>query len=122
MKKKKKKEGKFIHLGQSSAECPEIQGNGFLLVKTKYLQPEVLQFNIAGTATSQISMVKCLAYMTKTLVILLQETHCTCIDKLVIQNFALAGSIPSRKHGLAIFVYESFSWTQTGWSQEDSEI
>ena len=88
----------------------------------KYLQPAMLQLNIEETTTSKICMVERLAQKTKALIILLQETHCTCIDKLVIPNLALAGSIPSRKHGLATFVHESLSWSLAGQSPKDSEI
>ena len=38
------------------------------------------------------------------LVILLQETHCTDTEKLVLPNYQLARSSLSRKHGLATFV------------------
>ena len=62
------------------------------------------------------------ASKTKTLILLLQETRCTCVDKLVIPNFALAGSILSRKHSLDTFVHESLSWTQAGQSLKDSDI
>ena len=45
------------------------------------------------------------------LVILLQETHCTSVEKLVLPNYVLAGSSLSRKHGLATFVHERLPWT-----------
>ena len=67
-------------------------------------------------------MAERLAHKIKALVIFLQETHCTCFDKLVIPIFALAGSIPSRKHGLATFVHESLSWTLAGRSPKYYEI
>ena len=35
---------------------------------------------------------------------LLQETHCTDAEKLVLPNYQLAGSSLSRKHGLVTFV------------------
>ena len=57
----------------------------------KYLLPAVLQLIIQGITASKIFVVERLAHMTKALVILLQETHCTCIDKVVTPNFALAG-------------------------------
>ena len=88
----------------------------------KYLQLAVLQLNIEGTTACKIGVVECLAHKTKVLVIFLQETHCTCVDKLVIPNFALTGSIPSRKHGLATFVHDSLSWTLAGRSPKDSKI
>ena len=80
----------------------------------KYLQPVVLQLNIEGTTASKIGVVERLAHETKALIIILQETHCTCVDKLVIPNFELAGSTPSRKYSLATFVHERLSWTLAG--------
>ncbi|KAJ8411106.1 hypothetical protein AAFF_G00181410 [Aldrovandia affinis] len=65
------------------------------------LQPRILQLNTEGLTASKISVIEKLAYTFKALVILLQETHCVSADKLVLQNFALAGSILSRKYGLA---------------------
>ena len=53
-----------------------------------------------------------LAVQHEALVILLQETHCTCADnKLTIPGFALAGSSLSRKHGLATFARDRLKWT-----------
>ena len=46
-----------------------------------------------------------LAVQFEALVILLQQTHSTCADKLTIPGFALAGSSLSRKHGLSTFVH-----------------
>ena len=86
------------------------------------MHPAVLQLNIEGTTVSKISVVKHLAHKTKSLIIFFQETHCTCVDKLVIPNFALAGLIPSRKNTLATFFHESLSWTLASQSPEDSEI
>ena len=118
-RKKKRNPSIWARVQQSLLECRETPFSGRLV---KYLQPAVIQLNIEGTTASKISMVERLAHKTEALVILLQETHCTCIDKLVISNFALAGSIPSRKHGLTSFVHESLSWTLAGWSPKDSEI
>ena len=42
---------------------------------------------------------------------LLQETHCTDAEKLVLPNYQLAGSSLSRKHGLATFVHERLRYT-----------
>ena len=47
----------------------------------------------------------------ETLVILLQETNCTCADKLTIPGFALAGSSLSKKLGLATFVHDRLKRT-----------
>ena len=99
-----------------------MQENAFSRRLAKYLQSTVLQLNIKGTTASKISVVESLAQMTKSLIIPLQETNHTCIDKLEFPNFALAGSIPSRKHGLATFIHESLSWTLADWSREDFKI
>ena len=45
------------------------------------------------------------------LVILLQETHCTDAEKLVLPNYQLAGPFLSRKHGLAMFVHKRPRYT-----------
>ena len=52
-----------------------------------------------------------LAMQSEALVILLQETHCTDAEKLVLPNYQLAGSSLSRKHGLATFVHERLRYT-----------
>ena len=56
------------------------------------------------------------------LVILFQETHCTCADKLTISGFALAGSSLSRKHGLAMFVLDRLKWALVDQSPTTSQI
>ena len=56
------------------------------------------------------------------LVILLQETHCTDAEKLVLPNYQLAGSSLSRKHGLATFVHERLRYTFLDQSPPTSEI
>ena len=56
------------------------------------------------------------------LVILLQETHCTDAEKLVLPNYQLAGSSLSRKHGLATFVYKRLRYTLLDQSPPTSEI
>ena len=47
-----------------------------------------------------------LAMQSEAFVILLQETHCTDAEKLVLPNYQLAGASLSRKHGLATFVHK----------------
>ena len=56
------------------------------------------------------------------LVILLQETHCTGAEKLVLPNYQLAGSSLSRKHGLATFLHERLRYTLLDQSPPTSEI
>jgi len=60
-----------------------------------------------GLTANKISISEQLAYKNKAFaLVLLQETHCTISDKLVIPDFSLTGSVLSRKHGLATFVHE----------------
>ena len=56
------------------------------------------------------------------LVILLQETHCTDAEKLVLLNYQLAGSFLSRKHDLATFVHEQLRYTLLDQSPLTSEV
>ena len=58
----------------------------------------------------------------ETLVILLQETHSTDAEKLVLPNYQLAGSSLSRKHGLATFVQKRLKYTLLDQSPPTSEI
>ena len=57
----------------------------------------------------------------KAFILVLQETHCTAAEKLVIPNFSLAGSILSRNHGLTTFVHERLEWSLVDQSPEQSE-
>ena len=86
------------------------------------LEPRILQLNTEGLTSSKIDVIEHLANTTKALIILLQETHCITADKLVLPNFELAGSILSKKHGLATFVQQGLSWTLADQSPVDSEI
>ena len=63
-----------------------------------------------------------LAMQSEALVILLQETHCTDAEKLVLPNYQLAGSSLSRKHGLATFVHERLRYTLLDQSPPTSEV
>ena len=63
-----------------------------------------------------------LALQSEALVILLQETHCTDAEKLVLPNYQLAGSSLSRKHGLATFVHVRPRYTLLDQSPPTSEI
>ena len=63
-----------------------------------------------------------LAMQSEALVILLQETHCTDAEKLVLPHYQLAGSSLSRKHGLATFVHERLRYTLLDQSPPTSEI
>ena len=84
-------------------------------------QPNILQLNTDGLTENKISVIEQLAYKNKAFIIVLQETHCTTEDKLVIPNFSLAGSILSRNHVLATFVHERMEWLLVDQSPEKSE-
>ena len=69
-----------------------------------------MQLNIEGLTASKMNVLHHLAVQYEALVILLQETHCSCADKLTVPGFALAGSFLSRKHGLAAFIHDRLKW------------
>ena len=75
-------------------------------IANKFRRPTIPQLNIEGLIASKINVLHHLAMQSEALVILLQETHCTDAEKLVLPNYQLAGSFLSRKHGLATFVHE----------------
>jgi len=81
-------------------------------------QPNILQLNTKGLTENKISVIKQLAYKNNAFIIVLQETHYTTVDKLVIPNFSLAGSILSRNFGLATFVHERLEWSLVDQSPE----
>ena len=75
----------------------------------KFQRPSILQLNIEGLTASKMSVLQDehhLALQCEALVILLQETHCTSVEKLDLPSYHLAGFSLSRKHGLAGFVLE----------------
>ena len=84
--------------------------------------PNILQLNTEVLAANKISVIEQLAYKNKAFIIVLQETHCTTANKLVIPNFSLAGSVLSRTHDLAMFVHEQLEWSLVDQSPELSEI
>jgi len=85
------------------------------------LRPNIFHLNTEGLTADKISVIEQLAYKNKAFIIVLQETHCTTADKLVIPNFSLAGSILSRNHGLATLVHERLEWSLVDQSPEQSE-
>ena len=56
------------------------------------------------------------------LVILLQETHCTDAEKLVLPSYRLSGSSLSRKRDIATFIHEQLRYTLLDQSPPTSEI
>ena len=77
----------------------------------KFRGPSILQLNIEDLTPSKMNVLHHLATQLEAFVILLQETHCTSAEKLVLSNYQLAGFSLSRKHGLATFVHEWLKWT-----------
>ena len=75
-----------------------------------------------GLSPNKICNISQSATRHKALVILLQETHCTNADQLIIPHFTLGGWVSSRKYGLITFVYEKLSWTLVNQSSERSAI
>ena len=91
-------------------------------IANKFRRPTILQLNIKGLTASKINVLHHLAMQSEAIVILLQETHCTDAEKLVLPNYQLAGSCLSRKHGLATFVHERLRYTLLDQSPPTSEI
>ena len=60
-------------------------------IANKFRRPTILQLNIEGLTASKMNVLHHLAMQFEALVILLQETHCTDAEKLVLPNYQLAG-------------------------------
>ena len=91
-------------------------------IVNKFRRPTILQLNIEGLTASKMVVLHHLATQFEALVILLQETHCTSAERLVLPNYQLAGVSLSRKHGLATFVHERLKWILVDQSPPTSEI
>ena len=91
-------------------------------IANKFRRPTILQLNIEGLTASKMNVLHHLAMQSEALVILLQETHCTDAQKLVLPNYKLAGSSLSRKHDLATFVHERLRYMLLDQSPPTSEI
>ena len=91
-------------------------------IANKFRRPTNLQMNIEGLTTSKMNVLHHLAMQSEVLVIILQETHCTDTEKLVLPNYQLAGTSLSRKHGLTTFVHERLRYTLLDQSPPTSEI
>jgi len=84
-------------------------------------RPNILQLNTERLIEDIISVIEKLAYKNKAFIIVLQETHCTTADKLVIPNFSLTGSVLSRNPGLVTFVHKRLEWSLVDPSPEQSK-
>ena len=60
----------------------------------KFRGPLILQLNIEGLTASKMNVLHHLAIQLEAFVILLQETHCSSAEKLVLSNYQLAGFFP----------------------------
>ena len=88
----------------------------------KFRRPTIFQLNIEGLTPSKMNVIHHLAMQSEALVILLQETHCTDAEKLVLPNYQLTGSSLNRKHRLATFVHERLRYTLLDQSSPTSEV
>ena len=81
----------------------------------------IQQLNTEGLTASKLNVIEQVDYKNKALATIIQDTHYTTADKLVIPNVSLAGSVPRRKQGLATFVHEWLEWSLADKSPEKSE-
>ena len=115
---------------ESASRQTSFSGRGNVRIKlpfsghiaNKFRRPTILQLNIEGLTASKMNVLHHLAMQSEALVILLQETHCTDAEKLVLPNYQLAGSSLSSKHGLDTFVHERLRYTLLNQSPPISEI
>ena len=91
-------------------------------IANKSRRPTILQLNIKGLTASKINILHYLALESEAFVILLQETHCTDAEKLVLPSHQLAGSSLSRKHGFAMFFHKQLRYTLLDQPPPTSEI
>ena len=91
-------------------------------ITNRFQRPTILQLNIEGLTASKMNVLHHFAMQSEALDILLQETHCTDAEKLILPNYQLAGSSLSRKHGLATFVHQRLRNTLLDQSPPTSEI
>lgn len=77
-------------------------------VVEKYCRPNARQLHADGLNTNKFNVLEYLAYLSKTSIALLKETHTSKADKLMIPTltFNLTVSILSRKHSLATLVHK----------------
>ena len=92
-------------------QTPSGRDDASKRIVNKFQRPAILQLNIEDLTASKISVLLHLASQREALIILLQETHCTSAQRLVVPDYPLAGFFLSWKHGLATFVHERLKWT-----------
>ena len=82
----------------------------------------VFQLNVKGLTIAELEVIQQIADINQVTVILLQETHRAVADHQKLPRFILAGSILSKKHGLATFAREQISLTTISQSPPSSNI
>ena len=90
-------------------------------IVNKFRRPVILQLNVKRLTANMMSVLYHLVAQGEAPVILLQETHYTSAQKLVLPDYQLTGFSLSRKHGLATFVHERLKWTLFDQSPPTSE-
>ena len=96
-----------VHCGSASRQT-SFSGRDNVRIKlpflgyiaNKFRRPTIFQLNIEGLTASKMNVLHHLVMQSEALVILLQETHCTDAEKLVLPNYQLARSSLSRKLAL----------------------
>ena len=101
--------------------CFSGRGNAWKkLLFWKTTRIVILQPNSEGLTKSKTKVLHYLSLQSEALVILLQETHCTDAEKLVLPRYQLTSL--SREHGLATFVHERLRYMLLDQSPLTSEI
>ena len=98
--------------GQGNA-CLKLPFSGN--IANKFRRPTILQLNSEDLTASKMNVLYHLAMQSEALVILLQETHCTDAEKLVLPNYQLAGSFLSRK-SMALPRLSTSDWDTRFWT------
>ena len=82
-------------------------------------RPNILQLNTKGPTTNKICVIEqILADKNTAFIIVTNETHRTSVDKLVIHDLSLGGSVLIRNHDLVTFVHEWLEWSLIDQSPE----
>ena len=97
------------------------RGDALKCIVNEFRRSAILQLNIEGLTESKMGVLYHLAAHRQTLFILIQETHCTSAQRLLLPDYQLPGFSLSRKHGLATFVHERLKWTLFDQSPSTSE-
>ena len=74
--------------------CASLSGRTAIAVEGDGVT--TLQLNVEGLTSAKMNIIEQLAVTNKAIVILLQETHQECDEKLVLPNYLY---IPSQQHG-----------------------